>query len=166
MNANYAFFHACHDMDAARATFRELCKRYHPDTGGDAETFRAMVSEFQQFQRDVWANSGRAKWGTAYQPKPDSHNLPEQTFNRLSAVLRWPDITVEILGTWLWVQGDTRKYTKEFRKLAFQFSSKKSAWFYHYEAYRKRYGRDYSMEELRTMHAGQTMEQEPDAAVA
>jgi hypothetical protein len=162
----FHYFADCSDVDQARAKFRELCKIHHPDTGGSADAFRAMVEEFQRFQKAAWDHGGRSKWGSEYQGKPDSHDLSDKAMERLRAVVRFPNVSTEILGTWIWCQGDTRQYREQFKALGFKWSKNKGAWFFHEGPYRCKGKRDYSLDDIRGMHGSRTVDQEPDEQVA
>ena len=39
--------------ESLKAEFRELAKKLHPDTGGDAEEFKAMQNEYEQVTNDI-----------------------------------------------------------------------------------------------------------------
>ena len=161
----FAYFGQCADLDEARKLFRELAHKFHPDHGGDAEQFKAMVEEFQHFQHFTWNNAGKAKWGADYESKRDFTLSPE-TMERLRAVLRFHDVETEIIGTWLWVSGNTRAYKEQLKELGFRFCGKKKSWTYHSEPWKKRNGRVYSMDDIRSMHGTQRVDQEPDEQVA
>ena len=162
----FVFFADCTDVDQARAKFKSLCKIHHPDVGGSAETFREMVREFQAFQKAAWDQGGASKWGAEYKPKADSHDLGEKSHAILAEVVRFPDIQTEILGTWIWCSGETRKYKDQFKGLGMRWSKNKSAWFYHEQPYRKRGKRSFSLDEIRGMHGQTQYDQKPDEAVA
>lgn len=155
----------CKDLDEARALFRKLAQKLHPDHDGNQADFVAMVDEFQRLQKFTWDNAGQAKWGAGYQSTKD-FVLSKEAMERLLAVLRYPDLITEIIGTWVWVTGETRKYKDQLKELNFKWSPKKLAWNYHSEPWRKTYRYNYSMDEIRNMHRTQMWEQEMDSQVA
>lgn len=42
------FFAGCETMEQAEKRYRSLCKIYHPDNGGDTETFKRISQEYQK----------------------------------------------------------------------------------------------------------------------
>jgi hypothetical protein len=50
MNPYFRFFRISQDTDLAtlRDQYLALCKRHHPDKGGQAETFAAMTEEYER----------------------------------------------------------------------------------------------------------------------
>ena len=65
MGTNY--FGECKSIGETKGLFRTLAKQLHPDLGGDAATFRAMVDQFQELQRWFWNNPGAERWGAEFQ---------------------------------------------------------------------------------------------------
>lgn len=45
------YFKSCTDIPSVKRLFRQLAKVYHPDSGGDAETYMALQSEYQAIVR-------------------------------------------------------------------------------------------------------------------
>ena len=43
--------------DTIKAKYRQLCKKYHPDLGGDAEKFKEVVEAWEQL-KDISPQSG------------------------------------------------------------------------------------------------------------
>lgn len=169
MNTRNHYF-AGLDADQAIKEFRRLCKVLHPDMqGGNPEAFRNLVDEYQDFQRQAKTAQGRAEgWtdkatGEPYEA-PDMHLSPE-TLERLETVLRWPGLIVELLGTWIWITGDTRQYSEQFKALAFRWSPKKQAWYFHAEPYKRRSRHDYTLDEIRARHGQTSFTQKPQARI-
>lgn len=42
------FFTGCTTKEQLKKRHRELCKKYHPDKGGDVETFKRMQAEYER----------------------------------------------------------------------------------------------------------------------
>ena len=71
MGTNY--FGECKSLGETRGLFRTLAKQLHPDLGGDAATFRAMVEQFQELQKWFWNNPGAERWGAEFEAKSETH---------------------------------------------------------------------------------------------
>ena len=61
----------------------------------------------------------------------------------LQKMIYLSDITIEIIGTWLWISGNTYHHRKELKELGFKFASQKKCWFWHSESFRKKSHRQY-----------------------
>lgn len=51
--AELEFFSGCTSQEALKSRYRALCKIYHPDQGGDTETFQQMHQQYEQRQREL-----------------------------------------------------------------------------------------------------------------
>jgi len=61
-------------------------------------------------------------------------------------------LKVELIGSWVWVSGNTRPHKELLKSYKFKFSKNKRAWSYHQGGrYRKKTDRNYNLEELREM---------------
>ena len=71
MGTNY--FGECKSIGETKGLFRTLAKQLHPDLGGDAAAFRAMVDQFQELQRWFWNHPGAERWGAEFQAEFARH---------------------------------------------------------------------------------------------
>jgi len=62
---------------------------------------------------------------------------------------------IEIIGSWLWVSGNTFQYKDIFKELHFTWCKNKSAWSYHTDSYKKKSSKTYSMDTIREMFGSQ-----------
>lgn len=72
------YFDGCYTMFEAKARFRELAKKHHPDAGGDAKTFAEISDQMDRFHptRSEHSNSyyGNPSYGSASSAKQDFDN--------------------------------------------------------------------------------------------
>jgi hypothetical protein len=61
-------------------------------------------------------------------------------------------ITIEIIGCFVWVTGDTKPNKDRLKALGFRWHSTKNMWYLKPETYRRKSRRDYDMEEIRGMY--------------
>ena len=63
------------------------------------------------------------------------------------------NLSIELIGEWLWVTGDTKAVKEVLKVNGFKFSRKKEAWYYHeMEGYRRFSKRGYSLNEIRSRY--------------
>jgi curved DNA-binding protein CbpA len=58
------FFNLCKDKDEAKKIYRQLCKQFHPDKGGDPELLKELIRQYEKFQPN--ASSGFQYRQSAY----------------------------------------------------------------------------------------------------
>jgi hypothetical protein len=112
------FFQDCQSLEAAKKLYRELLKKYHPDTGGDTETAKTVIREFAAFcagnvesRFNTWAQERRSMGKTV------SEAMNFTPFGQVLAqvALLDGDISIRLVGFWIYVYGDTRP-VKEYGK--------------------------------------------------
>ena len=94
--------------------FRVLCKRLHPDMGGDQEQFVAMKKEFDL----LIAQSSDKKFQSLSDALSFVVNIDTDD-----------NLRIEIIGVWLYVFG-AFEIKDQLKTKGFWFSSKHKAWIY------------------------------------
>ena len=150
----YKYFKHVETEEDVKAKFKELAKKLHPDCGGDAEEFKAMMDEYKVvFNRFKGIHKTQA--GEKYEK--ESHETPEQFADLIEKLLRMDGVTVEIIGSWIWLTGNTMAYKEEIKALRFFWSKSKKAWYYNGNEKKSRRKGHYSMNGLRDKWGSQTV---------
>lgn len=126
------------NLQELKKIYLTLAKKYHPDAGGNLETMKAINNEYD-YLKNILPNQEDVK---DYQ-KESSHSM--NTYKDIiDQLLKYPHITVEIIGSWLWVSGNGTYTIKDdvLKPLKFRFSGtqKKWYWFNGIEKSKKRRG--------------------------
>ena len=142
------YFINCSTLEEVKATFHKLAKELHPDNGGNAEEFKKMMAEYTEaFNR--LKNVHKNHEGQTYEKETDE--TPEQFADLIRTLTKMNGCIVELIGSWIWVTGNTKEYKDQLKELHFRFSAKKAAWYFHEGEYHKRNGKVYNMDDLRDM---------------
>lgn len=82
------------------------------------------------------------------------YNFEEDAMLRemLNTVIHSSDITIEIIGQWIWISGNTYPHRKELKEMGFRFAGKQKSWYWHSETFRKRSNKVLSMSEKRNRY--------------
>ena len=140
------FFKGVKTAEELKKAFRELAKKHHPDCGGDAEIFKALRAEYARVWEQVKNHHVNAE-GEHYEK--ETEETPEQFMDIVSSFIHFDDLTVEVIGSWLWVTGNTQEHREELKAAGLKWAGRKQAWYFHFGAYRKRSGKEYTMDDLR-----------------
>ena len=147
------YFEGCTTIEEVKTRFRDLAKRLHPDAGGDAAEFRDMMDEYQiAFER--YKTVHRAMDGKTYEKA--TTETADQFADIINGMMGFDGITVEIIGSWVWVSGNTYPYREQIKALGFFWSKSKHAWYYTGESEKSHRRGHYSMDGLRN-HWGSTV---------
>ncbi len=123
------YFKSCKTKQEAKQLFRTLAKKYHPDAEtGDHDTMVAIIAEYEEVIKTLPSTP---------QEKPqfetDEHynlHVSAEMQEILSNISHLP-ITIDIIGTWLWISGDTRPYKAYLTAYNFLWCPKKKMYQWH-----------------------------------
>ncbi|MCL2379066.1 MAG: molecular chaperone DnaJ [Defluviitaleaceae bacterium] len=134
--------------------YRALAHKHHPDCGGCTQAMQAINAEYKALfakLKNVHVNAE----GEAYHKHTDE--VPEEFIEIINRLIRMENIVIEVIGTFLWVSGNTKPYKEDLKSMRFKWHTKKVCWYLAPEDYRKRNRKEYSMDELREMYNSQTI---------
>jgi len=114
-------FKSVETIDEAKKIYKKLCKVYHPDKGGDTEQFKILNNEYHRFID----NFSKVHFEDA-----DFEDLNIELEKIIAEILHYEDIVIEIIGSWLWVSGNTKDKKEVLKGLGFKWASKKKMWFF------------------------------------
>lgn len=140
------YFTGVKTAEELKKAFREMAKKLHPDCGGDAEAFKAMRQEYAEAWERVKNHHVNAE-GEHYEK--ETEETPEEFMDIVSAFIHFEDLTVEVIGSWLWVTGNTQAHKTELKVAGLKYAGRKQAWYFHFGTYRKKSKKQYSMDDLR-----------------
>ncbi|GFI19261.1 chaperone protein DnaJ [Lachnospiraceae bacterium] len=137
-----------------RKKYRRLAVKHHPDNGGSENDikeinaeydilFKKMKNDFEQ--KDTYKNA-TDKQKQSYDWQKDA-----QIRETLMQLSRFRDITVEVIGVWIWVS-DCCPYRKELKALGFRWARQKQMWYKHFDDYHRFSSRPASMNYIRNKY--------------
>ena len=56
----------------------------------------------------------------------------------LQSIISLQNINIEIVGCWIWGDGETYEHKDKLKALGFRWAREKKKWYFHTEAFRKR----------------------------
>lgn len=80
------FFIDCRSISEAKEVYRKLAKVFHPDKGGDAELFRELTTQFDNFspQSKMYTPNNMGSWQSSFYQFNSKSNA-ELEISRLKA---------------------------------------------------------------------------------
>ena len=141
------YFTNCKTAEDVKATFKDLAKKLHPDCGGDAEEFKKMMAEYKEVFNRL-KNIHTTAAGETYEK--ETTETPEEFAEIINKIIHFAGCKIEIIGSWIWISGNTATYHEELKACGFWWSRSKKAWYFNGETERKYKRRGhYSMNGLR-----------------
>jgi len=154
------YFKTCETVADVKKLYRELAKENHPDHGGSTRTMQIINDLYHAKLRKL---DGQTSIGTDKKKHQYHYNhvVEQELIDKINELLKIKmiDVEMELIGTWLWVKGDTKKYRKEFKKLKLCWHPKRNAWYYRKYDYRRKMS-NLSFDQLRQMYGSKDIDQE------
>ena len=161
-----AYFKNINTLEELRKQYKELLKQYHPDNpNGSTEATQAINAEYDKLFKQL-KNKHESKQTSTDGAKADFNankydfEADEKLREVLQKIINFTDINIEVVGCWLWVDGNTYPYKNELKTLGFKWASEKKKWYFHTEAFRKRSKRKLSMDDIRNLYGSTEVQTE------
>ncbi|XPV67771.1 MAG: hypothetical protein ACNI25_10645 [Halarcobacter sp.] len=104
-------------INEAKKVYKTLAKKLHPDVGGSDEEFKILNAVYNDFIENKIHFSNDSK-------------IDIELEKIISQILHYEDITIELVGSWIWVSGNTKEIKDKLKELGFKWASKKKMWYY------------------------------------
>ena len=156
------YFNNVCTLEELRKQYKELLKTHHPDNGGNVAQMQEVNAEydalFKQLKDSHDGNStdrDKASYDNMKYDFTEDAKLREM----LNKIIGFHGITIEICGSWIWCF-DSYNCRKELKEMGFKFASKKKAWHWHSEAFRKKSHKALSMDAIRSYYGSTEVQPE------
>lgn len=146
----FKYFNNCFTAEDVKTTFKDLAKKLHPDNGGNAEAFKNMMAEYTEAWKR-YKNIHKTAEGETYEKDTATDEEGKVYSDLIMACMNFEEVTVEIIGSWIWLSGNTKIYSAEIKDLGFFWSKSKKAWYYNGSEKKSRRRGRYNMDQLRNM---------------
>jgi len=94
-----------------------LAKQLHPDVGGTDEEFKLLNSIYNFYLENKLYFSNESKFDLEIE-------------KIISQILHYDNLIIEVIGSWIWLQGQTKAIKEKLKDLGFKWASKKKMWYY------------------------------------
>ncbi len=138
-------------LEELKSLYKRLAFQHHPDRGGDQEIMKAINNEYDELFPRL-KNKHKNKEGKAY--TKETTEAPDAYRDIINALLklRMDAVDIELVGSFLWITGNTKPHKDALKNLGFKWSQNKTAWYLAPEGY-KRFGKkQFSLDEIRSMY--------------
>jgi len=132
-------------LNEAKKVFKRLARLLHPDVGGDEESFKTLKNVYDDIVEHKIYFSNNAKFDIELE-------------KIISQILHFENITIEVVGSWIWLSGDTKAIKEKLKELNFKWASKKKMWYY--GEMKGKNPKQKSMEEIKNKYGCTTLKSE------
>lgn len=145
-------------LEELKKQYRVLAMKHHPDCGGNTADMQAINAEYDILFNEL-KDIHTAADGSTY--TATTTETSEQFKNIINRLIVLEGINIEIIGSWLWVTGNTYQHKEVIKSLMFRWSNSKKAWYFHGNDYRKTSRKTFTLDEIRSLYGSQTVVNKP-----
>ncbi|MDR2272032.1 MAG: J domain-containing protein [Sphingobacterium sp.] len=138
------YFKDCTTLEEVKSLYKKLALQHHPDHGGDTEIMKAINVEYAFATAKIVAGAKMS----AEETEKEMH-FSEEYRKIIEQIIHLPGITIELVGLWIWVTGNTKPVSKELKAAKLFYASMKKAWYYRSEYLKAKRGSKKSLDEIR-----------------
>ena len=122
------YFKNINSLEELKKEYKRLAMKNHPDRGGNEEVMKMINTEYEKMFNILKDKKEKEN-------KKDNKETctNESAFDFISIIdklININNINIELVGSWIWVDGNTYPIKELLKELKFQWSSGKKKWYY------------------------------------
>jgi DnaJ-class molecular chaperone len=127
------------NIEELKKEYRKLAKQYHPDMSKEVDTHKIFVEIVAQYDKlfAILKKNAKTKSNNNSDNSQNMSNDDEKhAFNSdfkaiIDKLVQFDALNIEIVGTWVWVSGDTYNYRQIIKEMGFKWSGSNKKWYWH-----------------------------------
>ena len=104
-------------INEAKKIYKNLAKKLHLDVGGSTEEFKLLNEVYNFILEHGIADGADSEFDLELE-------------RVISKILHYENLVIEVVGSWIWLSGETRAIKEILKELKFKWASKKKMWYY------------------------------------
>ena len=130
-------------INEAKKIYKTLAKKLHPDMiGGSEDAFKILNAVYTDLiEHKIYFSN--------------DFKIDLELEKIISLILHLENITIELVGSWVWVSGDTKEIKEKLKELGFKWASKKRMWYF--GEMKSKNPTPKSMEEIKSKYGSETL---------
>lgn len=161
---NTKYFKDVTTLEELRKQYKTLLKKYHPDCGGSEEATKEIIAEYEKlfsFLKDNEKYNHTDTKAKEAHEKKYNYKTDKAVREAIERIIRFAGLKIEIVGTWIYVTGNTFQYKEEIKNAKFWWSKSKKCWFWGgSDDFKPDGSRGHSMKRNRNKYGSETIETE------
>lgn len=144
----HQYFAAFTTVETIKAEYKKLAFQHHPDLGGDTATMQLINAQYEAALRGVDGTESIGSDGKTHRYKY-SRETEQALMAKIAelAALKISGVEVLLIGTWLWVSGDTKPHKDALKTAGLRWHATRGCWYFN-PTPGKYYGSNASLNEL------------------
>ena len=118
------YFIGVETLEELKKKYKELAKKHHPDLGGSKEEFQELNNEYDLLFKSLKNKKANKKANTKDNKDGDKFK------DIINELIKYNELTIEIIGSWLWISGNTYPLRDIIKNLGLLWSKGRKKWYY------------------------------------
>lgn len=145
-------FKGVEGINEAKKIYKRLAKKLHPDMElGSEEEFKMLNATYNDLIEHKIYFTNKIK-------------IDLELEKVISLLLHFENITIELIGSWIWVSGDTKGIKEKLKELGFKWASKKKQWYF--GEMKGRNHKEKSLDEIKAKYGCETLKKKEKTQIA
>lgn len=106
------------DIAELKTMYKKLMMQYHPDRNGSVEITQEINNEYEKLFKILKNKS-----------KEEVKEVPKHFIDLIDNLMKMNGAIIDVVGTWVWLSGDTYEHKEEIKTLGFKWSRVKKKWY-------------------------------------
>lgn len=109
-------------IEELKKTYRKLANTYHPDNKetGNLEKMQEINAEYENLFKKLQASD----------KKSNKNEKAGDFIQIINELMKYKDLQIDIIGSWVWLEGKTYEIKDELKKLGFLWSKSRKKWYW------------------------------------
>ncbi len=153
-------------VSEVKQAYKQLAFQLHPNRGGNYNLFCEMQAAYLAKLKSL-----NGQTSTGFDKKEHTYYYNESVESEIMEKidqlikLKMVSVTIELVGTWIWLSGNTRQYKDKLKGLKLRWHSKRVKWYFHTRSYKRRMSK-LSFDQIRLAYGSKTFESEKEMSLS
>ena len=128
------WFKDCKTLEDVKKLYKALAVKYHPDLNHDIDSTDLMKEINNEYEKafNLYKNTHTQQNNdTVGSETTETTETPDMFKDIINSLIHCEGVTISIVGSWLWLEGNTYPYKDVIKSLNFKWAQKKKSWYWH-----------------------------------
>ena len=142
------YFNNINTVAEIKKCYRKLCSIHHPDKGGEVGNMQEVNAQYHEALQNIDGQITEDNKGNKY-TYTYKHDIEEEIINKINELLalRLTGAEIALIGTWIWITGQTKQYKELLKEANCKWHSKRKCWFFSTQK-KTRWNKNASLDDL------------------
>lgn len=127
------YFKSINTLEELRKQYRDLLKIHHPDNGGNVSDMQEINTEYDRLfkaLKDKHESKSADSKESAYSKNMYDWKNDKALRDVLEKIIHFNGIEINLVGAWIWLDGNTYQYKEELKGIGFKWSKNRKKWYW------------------------------------